>query len=72
MEFIRAKTILSGYVSNSSWFGKNYNMNIYKGCAHGCIYCDSRSECYHVDNFDEVRAKDNALAIIERELIKVF
>lgn len=43
-------------------------MNIYKGCCHGCIYCDSRSECYHVENFDEVRAKENALALIAREL----
>jgi DNA repair photolyase len=68
MEFISAKTIISGYNANNSWFGNNYNMNIYKGCCHGCIYCDSRSECYHVENFDEVRAKENALTLIEREL----
>jgi len=68
MNFIPAKTIISGYSENSSWFGNNYNMNIYKGCCHGCIYCDSRSECYRVENFDEVRAKENALALIEREL----
>ena len=68
MKFINAKTIISGYTSGSSWFGNNYNMNIYKGCCHGCIYCDSRSECYQVDNFDEVRAKENALIIIAREL----
>jgi DNA repair photolyase len=68
MDFIPAKTIISGYSENNSWFGHNYNMNIYKGCSHGCIYCDSRSECYRVDNFDKVRAKENALALIEREL----
>jgi DNA repair photolyase len=68
MNFIPAKTIISGYTTGNSWFGNNYNMNIYKGCCHGCIYCDSRSECYHVENFDEVRVKENALAIIEREL----
>lgn len=68
MRLIPAKTIISGYAENNSWFGTNYNMNIYKGCCHGCIYCDSRSECYHVENFDEVRAKENALAIIQREL----
>lgn len=68
MKFINAKTIISGYTSGSSWFGNNYNMNIYRGCCHGCIYCDSRSECYQVDNFDEVRAKENALTIIAREL----
>jgi len=68
MKFIPAKTILSGYAEHNNWFGCNYNMNIYKGCSHGCIYCDSRSECYRVDNFDEVRAKENALTVIAREL----
>ena len=65
---IPAKTIISAYNASSPWFGHNFTMNIYKGCCHGCIYCDSRSECYHVENFDEVRIKENALAIIEREL----
>ena len=68
MNYIPAKTIVSGYAESNSWFGCNYNMNIYKGCCHGCIYCDSRSECYGVENFDEVRAKENALTTIEREL----
>lgn len=68
MNYIPAKTIVSGYAEQNTWFGCNYNMNIYKGCCHGCIYCDSRSECYNVDNFDEVRAKENALSTIEREL----
>ncbi len=68
MEFIPAKTIISGYSEGNLWFGDNYNMNIYKGCCHGCIYCDSRSECYRIDDFDQVRAKDNALALIAREL----
>lgn len=43
-------------------------MNIYKGCCHGCIYCDSRSDCYGVSSFDTVRAKENALLIIRDEL----
>lgn len=68
MRFVYAKTILSGYSEGSSWFGDNYNMNIYRGCCHGCIYCDSRSQCYQVDNFDEVRAKENTLLILENEL----
>lgn len=68
MEFIPAKTIISGYASGDSWFGINYNMNIYKGCCHGCIYCDSRSECYRIENFDKVRAKENALNLIASEL----
>lgn len=68
MEFISAKTIVSGYSESNAWFGDNYNMNIYKGCCHGCIYCDSRSECYRIDNFDVIRAKENALALINKEL----
>ena len=68
MEFIPAKRIISGYAKDNAWFGNNYNMNIYKGCCHGCIYCDSRSECYGVYNFDEVKAKEGVLALIGREL----
>ncbi len=64
---IPAKTIVSGY-SKNGWFGTNYNMNIYKGCCHGCIYCDSRSECYRVEDFDTVRAKENALFVIRCDL----
>ena len=68
MEYIDAKTILSGYSENPYWFGTNYNMNLYKGCAHGCIYCDSRSECYQIEEFDRVRTKKDALEILERDL----
>lgn len=64
---IAAKTVVSGY-SGRGWFGANYNMNIYKGCCHGCIYCDSRSGCYRVESFDTVRAKRDALFIIRRDL----
>ena len=64
---IPAKTILSGW-SDEGWFGSNYNMNLYKGCSHGCIYCDSRSECYQVADFDTVRAKADALAVLEQDL----
>lgn len=68
MYYIDAKQILSGYAENNRWFGLNYNMNLYKGCSHGCIYCDSRSECYGVKNFDSVRAKRNVLDILNKEL----
>ena len=70
MEFIKAKTILSKVKSGSDWYGVEYNMNLYRGCSHGCIYCDSRSNCYHIDNFDVPRGKENALAILEKELAK--
>lgn len=67
IEQIPAKTIVTRNKS-SAWFGIDYNMNIYKGCCHGCIYCDSRSDCYRIDRFDTVRAKENALQIIRDEL----
>ena len=65
---IKAKTIVSQFINASGWFGINYNMNIYKGCSHGCIYCDSRSDCYRIDGFDKVRVKADALQIIGKEL----
>lgn len=67
METIPAKNILTR-TKNSFWFATDYNMNIYRGCSHGCIYCDSRSECYRIDHFDQVRAKENALIILEDNL----
>lgn len=68
MDTIPAKMLLSPYHKESGWFGCNYNINIYKGCCHGCIYCDSRSDCYGIENFDKVRIKAHALNILEHEL----
>lgn len=70
MEFIKAKTIMTKVKDGEYWYGIDYNMNLYRGCSHGCIYCDSRSNCYHIDNFDVVRGKENALYILEKELSK--
>ncbi len=70
MKFIKTKTILSKVKYGNEWYGVNYNMNLYRGCSHGCIYCDSRSNCYHIPNFDRVRGKENALYILEQELVK--
>lgn len=67
MQTIPCKTILQKNKS-SEWFGNDYNMNLYRGCCHGCIYCDSRSECYHIDNFDTVKVKENCLQILRDEL----
>lgn len=66
METIPAKTILGR--TKGGWFGTDYMMNLYRGCCHGCIYCDSRSDCYGIDDFERVRAKENALAILRDEL----
>ena len=43
-------------------------MNLYRGCCHGCLYCDSRSDCYQNPSFDTVAAKENALRILRDEL----
>lgn len=67
MKTIPAKNMLTR-TKNNFWFGTDYNMNIYRGCSHGCIYCDSRSACYGIDNFDQVRAKENALTILDDNL----
>lgn len=68
MDYIPSKTIVTKTKAPSKWFGIDYNMNIYKGCSHGCIYCDSRSDCYQIDDFDRIRIKENALQIIRDDL----
>lgn len=45
--------------------------NLYRGCEHGCIYCDSRSKCYNMDHdFEDILVKENALELLENELKK--
>lgn len=47
----------------------NNGMNIYRGCTHGCIYCDSRSKCYQfTHDFEDIEVKSNAPALLERAL----
>lgn len=70
MEFVDAKTLLTRVKYGNQWYGVDYNMNLYRGCNHQCIYCDSRSNCYHIDHFDIVRGKRNALIILEQELLR--
>jgi DNA repair photolyase len=66
---IQAKTLLSSARQPDPWFGIKYTMNLYRGCQHHCIYCDSRSECYGIEDFDgEVLVKANALDLLRREL----
>lgn len=57
--FVKAKGILSA--SNG--------MNLYRGCSHGCIYCDSRSKCYHMEHdFEDIEIKENAIGLLENAL----
>ena len=59
MHEIEAKSILSA---------KN-GINVYRGCTHGCIYCDSRSTCYQMDHvFEDVAVKVNAPELLEEAL----
>jgi DNA repair photolyase len=44
-------------------------INLYRGCTHGCIYCDSRSKCYQIDHpFEDIEVKQNAVQILEQQL----
>ena len=62
MHFVDAKGILSGS-------GGHYGMNIYRGCTHGCIYCDSRSKCYQFTHpFEDIEVKQNAPELLEAAL----
>ena len=61
---IRAKTILNHVKQPDTYFGLKYNMNLYRGCQHQCIYCDSRSECYQIKNFADIHVKVNAVDLL--------
>ena len=69
METIPAKHLLHRSRS-TEWFGTDHTMNLYRGCCHGCLYCDSRSDCYQNEAFDQVRAKADALRILRDDLAR--
>ena len=59
MHYVKAKGILSS----------QNGMNLYRGCLHGCIYCDSRSKCYHMEHaFEDIEVKENAIELLEYTL----
>lgn len=59
MHFVNAKGILNAH----------NGMNLYRGCTHGCIYCDSRSDCYQIDHiFEDIEVKQNAPELLEDAL----
>ena len=59
MHKVNAKSLLSA----------QNGMNIYRGCQHGCIYCDSRSKCYQfTHDFEDIEVKQNAPELLERSL----
>ncbi len=65
---ITAKVLLSSARQPDPWFGIKYTMNLYRGCQHGCIYCDTRSECYGIDDLSDVAVKANAIELLRKEL----
>lgn len=59
MHYVKAKGILSS----------TNGMNLYRGCLHGCIYCDSRSKCYQMNHaFEDIEVKENAIELLESTL----
>lgn len=69
MEWIEAKSLLQRVSYDPAfWFGMDYTVNAYRGCCHGCIYCDSRSERYRINHFDTVRGKIGFDDLFPREL----
>lgn len=59
MHYVKVKGILS----------PSNGMNLYRGCSHGCIYCDSRSKCYQMNHdFEDIEVKENALELLEAAL----
>lgn len=59
MHYVTAKGILSA----------QNGMNLFRGCSHGCIYCDSRSNCYQMHHeFEDIEVKENALELLEAAL----
>ena len=66
---VTAKTLVSRVSGIDSVFGLDYGFNLYRGCQHRCIYCDSRSLCYGIENFDgDVLIKVNAIELLREEL----
>ena len=59
MHFVKARGLLNA----------RNGMNIYRGCQHGCIYCDARSRCYRMEHiFEDIEVKENALELLEAAL----
>lgn len=57
------------YVTSKGILSPQNGMNLYRGCSHGCIYCDSRSKCYHMaHDFEDIEVKENAIELLESAL----
>lgn len=64
--FKRLLTPMRG--DDATFFRGDWTLNLYRGCNHGCVYCDTRSLCYRITDFSQVRVKMDCLAALEKEL----
>ena len=59
MHYVEAKSILSA----------QNGLNLYRGCQHGCVYCDARSQCYQMEHaFEDIAVKENGIALLDAAL----
>lgn len=66
---ITVKGIPNYVPGEDEWFELKYNLNLYRGCGHQCIYCDTRSKCYQIEDFtEEGLIKINTLELLEDAL----
>lgn len=67
---VEAKSLLRRQVGVDPWFLGRFGSNLYRGCEHGCSYCDGRAERYYVTGtFDrDIQVKRNALDLARKEL----
>lgn len=65
-----AKSMINKLRHVDDWFWASYTLNPYRGCAHGCVYCDARANQYGLaESFEErIFIKENALEVLERQL----
>jgi len=65
-----AKSMINKLRHVDDWFWTLYTLNPYRGCAHGCVYCDARANQYGLSEaFDQkIFVKENAVAVLERQL----
>ena len=62
MHYVKARGILSA----------RNGMNLYRGCQHGCIYCDARSLCYQMNHvFEDIEVKENAIELLAEFLCRI-
>ena len=67
---INISGLIMHYINVKSILSPNNGMNLYRGCTHGCIYCDSRSHVYNMDHeFDDVEVKQNSIDLLKKALM---